>query len=284
MNPVHRSSKTDLSQHADHRHDGLRRQAAGQDRGYYDAAGFAHAAFASTGSLAAVMDHALLKPEVTREQIAALCQEAAEHHFACAMVNPGWVPLAAAALRGTTIPVGAVIGFPLGASLSTSKRDEARELVKLGARELDMVLNIGMLKSGLFDLVESDIRCVVEVAHGAGALLKVILETSLLTIPEKLRAAELALQAGADFVKTSTGFSSGGATADDVALLRGLAGNSAGVKASGGIRTLEDARSMLEAGANRLGTSASVRILEQLQLIRHSPQMPIAEDTLAHRH
>jgi deoxyribose-phosphate aldolase len=235
------------------------------DRGYYDAAAFAQAAFASSASLAGVMDHTLLRPEATRDQIVTLCAEAAEHRFACAMVNPAWVPLASSALRGAGVPVGVVIGFPLGATLSTSKRDEAREMVKLGARELDMVMNIGMLKSGLYDQVETDIRCVVEVGRDAGALVKVILETCLLTIPEKLRAAEIVLQAGADFVKTSTGFSSAGATADDVALLRGLVGNSAGVKASGGIRTLAEARAMLEAGANRIGASASVRILEQLR-------------------
>ncbi len=251
------------------------------DRGHYDAAAFARATLASPASLAAVLDHTLLKPEATREQIVTLCQEAAQHRFACAMVNPSWVPLAASALRGTTIPVGAVIGFPLGATLSTSKRDEAREMVKLGARELDMVLNIGMLKSGLYEQVEADIRCVVEVARGAGALVKVILETCLLTIPEKLRAGEIALQASADILKTSTGFSTGGATAGDVALLRGLAGNSAGVKASGGIRTLADARTMLEAGASRIGASASVRIVQQLKDALLDPRFSAADDALA---
>jgi deoxyribose-phosphate aldolase len=233
-------------------------------RGTFDAAGFASNALATPANLAAVLDHTLLKPEATRDQVLALCHEAAEHRFACAIVNPTWVPLATSVLAGTGVPVGVVIGFPLGASLSTTKRDEAREMVKMGARELDMVLNIGMLKSGLYDQAEADIRSVGEVGHAAGAVVKVILETCLLSMPEKLRAAEIVIHAGADFLKTSTGFSTGGATAADVALLRGIAGDSCGVKASGGIRTLSDARTMLEAGASRIGASASVRIVEEL--------------------
>lgn len=233
-------------------------------RGTFDAAAFAANALASPTSLAAVLDHTLLKPEATRDQILALCREAAEHRFACAMVNPTWVPLATSVLVGTAIPVGVVIGFPLGATLSTTKRDEAREMVKLGARELDMVLNIGMLKSGFYEQTESDIRSVVEVGRAAGAVVKVILETCLLTMPEKLRAAEMAIHAGGDYLKTSTGFSTGGATAADVALLRGIAGDRCGVKASGGIRTLSEARAMLEAGATRIGASAGVRIVQEL--------------------
>jgi deoxyribose-phosphate aldolase len=234
-------------------------------RGSFDAAAFAMRALATPASLAAVVDHTLLKPEATRDQVLALCREASEHRFACAMVNPAWVPLATSVLAGTGIPVGVVIGFPLGANLSTSKRDEAREMVKLGARELDMVLNIGMLKSGFYDQVESDIRSVAEVGRAAGAVVKVILETCLLSIPEKLRAAEIVIHAGADYLKTSTGFSTGGATVADVALLRGVAGDCCGVKASGGIRTLSDARAMLEAGATRIGASASLRIVEELR-------------------
>ena len=233
-------------------------------RGTFDAAGFAKNALATPASLAAVLDHTLLKPEATRDQVLALCHEAADHRFACAMVNPTWVPLATSVLAGTGVPVGVVVGFPLGASLSTTKRDEAREMVKMGARELDMVLNIGMLKSGLYDQAETDVRSVVEVGRAAGAVVKVILETCLLSIPEKLRAAEIVINSGADYLKTSTGFSTGGATAADVALLRGIAGDSCGVKASGGIRTLSDARIMLEAGASRIGASASVRIVEEL--------------------
>lgn len=233
-------------------------------RGNFDAAAFAERALASPAAVAAILDHTLLKPDATRDQVLALCHEAAEHRFACAMVNPAWVPIATAALAGTGIAVGVVIGFPLGANLSITKRDEAREMVKLGARELDMVLNIGALKSGLYEQVEADIRSVIEVGRAAGAPVKVILETCLLSLPEKLRAAEIALTAGADFLKTSTGFSTGGATAADVALLRGIVGDTCGVKASGGIRTLADARSMLEAGASRIGASACVRIVEEL--------------------
>jgi deoxyribose-phosphate aldolase len=234
-------------------------------RGSFDAGVFASNALTTPARLAALLDHTLLKPETTRDQMFALCREAAEHHFACAMVNPAWVPLATSVLAGTGIPVGVVIGFPLGANLSTTKRDEAREMVKLGAGELDMVLNIGMLKSGLYDQVEADIRSVVEVGRAAGAVVKVILETCLLSMPEKLRAAEMVINAGAHYLKTSTGFSTGGATAADVALLRGIAGDSCGVKASGGIRTLSDARAMLEAGASRIGASGSVRIVEELE-------------------
>jgi deoxyribose-phosphate aldolase len=230
----------------------------------FDAAAFAKQALNGRQALASVIDHTLLKPEANREQVLKLCAEAAEYRFACAMVNPAWVPTAYAALAGTGVPVGVVVGFPLGANLTSTKREEAAALVRLGARELDMVLNIGLLKSGENALVQNDIRGVAEVAHGAGAILKVILETSLLSLEEKLRASELACLAGADFLKTSTGFSTGGATAADVALLRGVAGGRCGVKASGGVRTLDDARTMLEAGANRIGASASVAIVQAL--------------------
>jgi deoxyribose-phosphate aldolase len=231
----------------------------------FDSAGFARQALSSRSALATAIDHTLLKPEATREQVLKLCAEAAQYRFACAMVNPTWVATAYAALAGSGVPVGVVVGFPLGASLTTTKRDEAAALVRLGARELDMVLNIGLLKSGDNPAVQNDIRGVVEIVHGAGGIVKVILETSLLSVEEKLRASELACAAGADFLKTSTGFStSGGATAADVALLRGVAGGRCGVKASGGVRTLDDARAMLEAGANRIGASASVAIVQSL--------------------
>ena len=233
----------------------------------FDAAAFTSHTLASTANLAAVLDHTLLKPEATRTQVLHLCAEAAEHRFACAMVNPTWVGMAAQALSGSGVPVGVVIGFPLGATLSSSKRDETVRVLKLGAHDVDMVLNIGVLKSGQkedFEAIRQDIRGVVELAHGSGAIVKVILETCLLTFEEKLRAADLALSAGADFLKTSTGFSTGGATADDIALLRGAAGNRAGVKASGGIRSLGDATAMLRAGATRIGASASVKILAEL--------------------
>jgi deoxyribose-phosphate aldolase len=233
----------------------------------FDALAFATHALSSQAALAAVLDHTLLKPEATRSQVLQLCAEAAEHKFACAMVNPFWVATAAHALAGSGVPVGVVIGFPLGATLSSSKRDETVRVLKQGAHDVDMVLNVGLLKSGEaadFEAVKQDIRGVVELAHGAGAIVKVILETCLLTFEEKLRASEIALSAGADFIKTSTGFSTGGATVDDIALMRGVAGTRAGVKASGGIRSLADASAMLHAGATRIGASASVRILAEL--------------------
>ncbi len=237
------------------------------DHGVFNPAAFAANALHTTDSFAAVFDHTLLKPDATREQVIRLCHEAGAHRFACAMVSPAWVPLACSVLDGSGVAVGVVIGFPLGANLTTTKRDEAREMVKLGARELDMVMNIGMLKSGMNAQVEQDIQAVVQVARDAGALVKVILETCLLSVEEKLRGAEIAIAAGADFLKTSTGFAKAGATAADVALLRGIAGSRCGVKASGGIRTLADARSMLESGATRIGASASVAIVEEFARI-----------------
>jgi deoxyribose-phosphate aldolase len=230
----------------------------------YDAQAFARAALAHWPTLAALFDHTLLKPEATREQVIHLCEEAATYRFACAMVNPAWVSLAVSVLAGSGVPVGAVAGFPLGASLSTTKRAETEALVTLGAKEVDMVINIGALKSGDHARVSEDIRGVIEIAHNAGAIVKVILETCLLSVQEKLLASELALQAGADFLKTSTGFSSGGATPDDVAMLRGVAGTLCGVKASGGIKTLDHARAVLESGANRIGASSSVAIVREL--------------------
>jgi deoxyribose-phosphate aldolase len=235
------------------------------DHGTFDSAGFAAHALENWQALAAVIDHTLLKPEATREQVEILCAEAARYRFACAMVNPVWVSAAVASLAGTGIQVGVVIGFPLGASLSSTLRQEAAALVKLGARELDMVIPMGQLKSGNHHAVKHAVQAAAGIAHDGGAILKVILETAMLTVEEKLRAAEIAIQAGADFLKTSTGFSpAGGATAADVALLRGVAGARSGVKASGGIRTLADVKAMLEAGANRIGASASVTIVREL--------------------
>ena len=235
-----------------------------QEVGGFDADAFTKQALSSKKNLAAVIDHTLLKPEATQEQVIRLCREAAEHRFACAMVNPVWTALAFAELAGTGIPVGVVVGFPLGASLGATKRDESATLVKIGAHDVDMVLNIGLLKSGENQAVQQEIESVVAVVHDAGAIVKVILETCLLTVEEKLRASELAIAAGADFIKTSTGFSTGGATPEDVALMRGVAGGRCGVKASGGIRTLADVKAMLEAGANRIGASASVAIVREL--------------------
>ena len=234
------------------------------DYGSFDSAAFTAQTLSSWQALAGVIDHTLLKPDASREQIENLCDEALRYRFACAMVNPIWVCTAVSVLSGTGIPVGVVIGFPLGASLVSTLRQESSALIRLGARELDMVLPIGQLKSGNYHAVHHAIQAVATVAHHHNALLKVILETTLLNVAEKLRAAEIAIQAGADFLKTSTGFSTGGATPADVALLRGVAGARSGVKASGGIRTLADVRALLDAGANRIGASASVAIVREL--------------------
>jgi len=234
------------------------------DNGTWDAADFSAQTLSNWQSLAAVIDHTLLKPEATRAQVETLCDEALRYRFACAMVNPVWASTAVSVLAGTGVQVGVVIGFPLGASLVSTLRHEAAALTRLGVRELDMVLPICQLKSGNHQAVHHTIHATASEAHHHGALLKVILETCLLTVEEKLRASEIAIQAGADFLKTSTGFSTGGATVADVALLRGVAGARSGVKASGGIRTLADARAMLEAGANRIGASASVAIVREL--------------------
>lgn len=215
----------------------------------------------SAKELARYIDHTLLKPEATREQIVTLCHEALEHHFASVCVNPCWVRLCAEILRQSDVQVGTVIGFPLGATLSRVKAFEAEECIRQGAGEVDMVINIGALKSGELSLVQDDIHMVVERAHAHGALVKVIIETALLTQEEKVQACRLSQAAGADFVKTSTGFAGGGATAEDVALMRQTVGPAMGVKAAGGIRTYADALRMIEAGATRLGTSAGTQII-----------------------
>lgn len=234
------------------------------DHGTFDSAGFAAQSLSSWQSLAAVMDHTLLNPEATRAQVEQLCEEANRYRFACAVVNPVWVATAVNALSGTGIPVGAVIGFPLGGELVSTLRHEAAALVRLGARELDMVIPIGLLKSGNYSAVQRTIQAVVNVAHHHGVVLKAILETCLLNTEEKLRAAELAIQSGVDFIQTSTGFSTGGATPADVALMRGVVGGRCGVKALRGIRTLADVQVLLEAGANRIGASGSVAIIREL--------------------
>jgi len=213
--------------------------------------------------VASLIDHTLLKPEASRDEITKLCQEAARYGFASVCVNPWHVPLAAELLRGTQVKVCTVVGFPLGATLPQVKIYEAEEAIKLGAQEIDMVINIGALKSSQDDVVESDIRSVVEASHRGGAICKVILETALLTKEEKVRGSIACKKAGADFVKTSTGFSTAGATAEDVALIRDVVGPEVGIKAAGGIRTYEDLKKMVGAGATRIGASASVRILEE---------------------
>jgi len=213
--------------------------------------------------IARYIDHTLLKPDATRAQIKQLCAEALQRHFASVCVNPAWVSLCAALLADSDVAVCTVVGFPLGATLTAVKSFEAQQAIGLGASELDMVINIGALKSGAHDLVRDDIRAVADVCHAGAALLKVIIETALLNDDEKVAACRLALEAGADFVKTSTGFGPGGATAHDVALMRRAVGPHMGVKASGGIRTLADALQMIEAGATRLGASAGVRIVDE---------------------
>ena len=213
--------------------------------------------------IAALIDHTLLKPDATRDEIRKLCDEAVKFGFASVCVNPWNVAQAAELVRGSRVKVCTVVGFPLGATLPQVKIYEAEQAIKLGAQEVDMVQNVGALKSGLDDQVEQDIRGVAEAAHRNGAICKVILETALLTNDEKVRASKAAKNAGADFVKTSTGFSTSGATAEDVALMRGAVGSQLGVKASGGIRSLEDVKKMVSAGATRIGASASVKIVEQ---------------------
>ncbi|HEX8710909.1 MAG TPA: deoxyribose-phosphate aldolase [Terracidiphilus sp.] len=234
------------------------------DHGTFDSAAFTAQALSCWQSLAAVIDHTLLQPEATRAQVEKLCDEAVRYRFACAIVNPVWASTAVGMLAGTGVPVGAVVGFPFGTSLVSTQRHEAASLARLGARELDMVIPVGQLKSGNHHAVHHTIHAVANVAHHHGALVKVILETASLSVEEKLRGSEIAIQAGADFIKTSSGFSSAGATAADVALMRGVAGGRCGVKAAGGIRTLADVTAMLEAGANRIGASASVAIVREL--------------------
>jgi deoxyribose-phosphate aldolase len=213
--------------------------------------------------IARLIDHTLLKPEASRADIQKLCEEALRFEFASVCVNPWNVSQAAEILRGSCVRVCTVVGFPLGATLPQVKVFEAEETIKLGAQEIDMVINVGALKSRLDEAVEADIRGVVEASHRGGAICKVILETALLTTEEKVRGSVAAKNAGADFVKTSTGFGPGGATAEDVRLMRAVVGGEIGVKAAGGVRSFEDLQKMVEAGATRIGASASVKILEQ---------------------
>ena len=211
--------------------------------------------------LAKYIDHTMLKPDVTSEEIDQLCDEALEYGFASVCINPTWVKRSAERLRGSAVKVCTVIGFPLGANTSQVKALEARRALRDGAREVDMVINVGALKSGMNELVRKDIEQVVDAAHEGGAICKVILETALLTDEQKVIASALAKQAKADYVKTSTGFAGGGATIYDVALMRETVGPDMGVKASGGVRTLEDAEDMIAAGATRIGASAGVQIV-----------------------
>jgi len=216
-------------------------------------------------ALARLIDHTLLKPEATADAVRALCADGRAHGFAAVCVNPVWVALCAAELRNHSTLVATVAGFPLGASVPEVKAAEAAQAVVDGAREVDMVLNLGALKGGDDRLVERDVSAVVEACRGQGAAVKVIIEAALLTDEEKVRACSIARQAGARFVKTSTGFGPGGATVEDVALMRRTVGPGTGVKAAGGIRDWATARTMIAAGANRIGTSSGVRIVRELQ-------------------
>lgn len=210
-------------------------------------------------TIASMIDHTLLKPEATPAQIEKLCAEAAEYHFASVCVNPVYIPLAARLLKGTGVKICCVVGFPLGAIAPEQKAAEAASCAAMGAEELDMVIHVGAAKAGDWALVQRDIEGVVKAA--AGHTVKVIIETCLLTDEEKVKACEAAKAAGAHFVKTSTGFSTGGATTHDIALMRKTVGPEMGVKASGGIRDYETAMAMIEAGANRIGASAGIAIV-----------------------
>ena len=222
-----------------------------------------HASDGGASGLPGLIDHTLLKPDATAAEIEQLCKEAAEWQFATVCVNPTWVALAAQRLRGTSVLVCSVVGFPLGATTPDVKQFETRRAIFDGASEIDMVINVGALKSGDVRLVTDDIRGVVSACHAAGATSKVILETALLTDEEKVTACTLAKAAGADFVKTSTGFGPGGATVADIALMRRIVGDEMGVKASGGVRDLEQMKAMVAAGATRIGASAGVRIVKE---------------------
>lgn len=218
---------------------------------------------ASARDWASLVDHTLLKPDASESDIRRLCEEAAQYHFASVCVNPTWVKASACVLRGSGVPVCTVVGFPLGATLADVKAYETRRAIFDGAREIDMVINIGALKSGDDCAVEFDIRSVVEAAHEEGVLVKTIIETALLNDDEKVRACLAAKRAGADFVKTSTGFAKSGATVADVALMRRTVGQEMGVKAAGGVKGITDARRMVEAGATRIGASVGVKIAQE---------------------
>ncbi len=217
----------------------------------------------SATELARMIDHTLLKPEAAETQVEKLCAEAAQYHFASVCVNPTFASFAAQQLKGSDVVVCTVVGFPLGATLPSVKAYETHQVIAAGATEIDMVINVGALKSGQHKPVQEDIAAVVQAAHQHGATVKVIIEAALLTDDEKRTACELAKAAGADYVKTSTGFGPGGATEADVALMRQVVGPEMGVKAAGGIRNLADAQKMVAAGASRLGASASVKIMNE---------------------
>ncbi len=222
------------------------------------------------GRLAHMIDHTLLKPEATQDQIAQLCYEARKYSFASVCVNPGNAKLCTQLLKGSGVPVCVVVGFPLGATSTDVKVFETQQSIRDGAAEVDMVINVGALKSRDYELVERDIASIARSCHASDTILKVIIEAALLTDEEKVVACQLAKVAGADFVKTSTGFGPGGATLEDVALMRRVVGPTMGVKAAGGIRTYEDVQNMIAAGASRIGASASVKIMQEAHLPERS--------------
>ena len=222
-----------------------------------------HASGGAPEGVAGLIDHTLLKPDATREEIERLCREAAEFHFATVCVNPTWVARCAALLRSTGVGVCTVVGFPLGATTRDVKQFETQRVIFDGAREVDMVINIGALKSGDFRTVERDIEAVTQPCRDCGIMSKVIIEAAYLTDDEKITACTLSKAAGADYVKTSTGFGPGGATVADVALMRRIVGEEMGVKAAGGVRDLEGLKAMVAAGATRVGASAGVKIVQQ---------------------
>jgi len=233
-----------------------------------------HATGGAAGTVASMIDHTLLKPDATRKEIEKLCAEAAQFHFATVCVNPTWVALAAQLLRGSGVGVCSVVGFPLGATTADVKHYETRRAIFDGASEIDMVINIGALKSGDLKVVERDIAAVVGPCREANVVSKVIIEVALLNDDEKIAACTLSKTAGADFVKTSTGFASGGATAADVALMRRVVGADMGVKAAGGVRDYEGLKAMVAAGATRVGASAGVKIVQESQGQKTTAQAP----------
>jgi deoxyribose-phosphate aldolase len=217
------------------------------------------------GEVAKLIDHTLLKPTSTEEDVRQLCEDARKYGFASVVVNPCYVPLAKKLLRGSGVKVGTVVGFPLGASVSKVKLFEVKDAIKRGAQQVDFVINVGLLKSGRYEVVKQEMESIVRVARKRGVTTKAIIETCHLTDREKAKACKLAKEAGVDFVKTSTGFGPQGATVRDVKLMRTIVGKDLGVKASGGIRTLNQLLAMVKAGANRIGTSASVSIMRELE-------------------
>ena len=236
-----------------------------------------HATAGATGDVAGLIDHTLLKPEASRQDIEKLCQEAAAHRFATVCVNPAWVAICARLLRGNGVGVCTVVGFPLGATVADVKHFETQRVIFDGATEVDMVINIGALKSGDLRTVERDIEAVTAPCRAAGIVSKVIIEAAYLTDEEKVTACSLSKAAGADFVKTSTGFGPGGATVADVALMRRVVGQDMGVKAAGGVRDLEGLKAMVAAGASRVGASAGVKIVQE-NAGRPSPAEPAGND------